>query len=171
MVTLVKHEWHQVDVQYAIEIDESILMEIYPEMDEDEIDELLVQIETGHISVEELVNEACANDIELDWEHQYDDMWTMRKGGYEVTYELGDESSWVEPEKEPEPTHKCTKCKWKGKFYEAQWKSEDADGNELEVSKYVCPYCESDIELTPEGIISREKVQKLFDEIDEDSHE
>ena len=37
MVTIVKHEWHQTDRQYAMEIDEDLLSEIYPDLDEDEI--------------------------------------------------------------------------------------------------------------------------------------
>ena len=37
MVTIVKHEWHQHDRQYAIELDEALLSEIYPDLDEDEI--------------------------------------------------------------------------------------------------------------------------------------
>ena len=93
MVTIVKHEWHHVDVQYAIEIDEDVLSEIYPDMDEDEIADKLQQLADGEIDVEDIVNDAYENDVELEWDHQYDDMWTMRKGGYDVTYELGDESS------------------------------------------------------------------------------
>ena len=32
MVTIVKHEWHQHDRQYAIELDEALLSEIYPDL-------------------------------------------------------------------------------------------------------------------------------------------
>lgn len=90
MVTLVKHEWHQVDSQFALELDEALLAEIYPDLDEDEIDELLVQIETGYKDIEELINDAMDNDVDLEWDRQYDDWWTERKGGFEVTYEIGD---------------------------------------------------------------------------------
>ena len=165
MVTLVKHEWHQVDVQYAIEIDENLLSEIYPDMDEDEIAELLVQIETGYKDIEEVVNDALDNDVELEWDHQYDDMWTMRKGGYDVTYELGDEDSWHSEPPPPEPTHKCTKCKWTGQSYDGDWVWEDKDGNELDESRHVCPYCESDIELTPAGVVAEEERKKRMAEI------
>jgi hypothetical protein len=94
MVTIVKHEWHQHDRQYAIELDAELLSEIYPDLDEDQIDELLVQIETGYKDIEEVLNDAMDNDVEIEWDFQYDDCWTDRKGGYDVTYELGDESSW-----------------------------------------------------------------------------
>lgn len=90
MVTLVKHEWHSVDSQFALELDEALLAEIYPDLDEDEIDELLVQIETGYKDIEELINDAMDNDVDLEWDRQYDDWWTERKGGFEVTYEIGD---------------------------------------------------------------------------------
>ena len=166
MVTLVKHEWHQVDVQYAIEIDEDVLSEIYPDMDEDEIAETLRQIEEGEYDIEELVNDAINNDVELEWDHQYDDMWTMRKGGYDVTYELGDEDSWHTPDAPPEPTHKCTKCKWKGQSYDAEWMWQDADGNDLDEAKTVCPMCDSDLELTPEGVTADNERKQRMAEIE-----
>ena len=90
MVTLVKHEWHQVDSQFEIELDEALLSEIYPDLDEDEISEKLAQIESGEISIEEIVEEASDNNVDLEWDRTYDDWWTERKGGYEVTYELGE---------------------------------------------------------------------------------
>lgn len=167
MVTIVKHEWHQVDVQYAIELDESLLSEIYPDMEEEEIANLMQQLENEDFDIEDIINDADAEGVELEWEHQQDDMWTMRKGGYDVTYEYGDESSWVEPDAPPEPTHKCTNCKWTGQSYELDWLYEDKDGNELDEVKRVCPYCESDIELTPHGVIKEEEHKKRMAEIDE----
>ncbi len=113
---------------------------------------MLVDLEEGNIDVETVVNDAWDNDIELDWEHQYDDNWTSRKGGYDVTYELGDESSWyTAPEDEPH-THKCTNCKWTGQKYDAEWCWTDKQGNEISEPRKICPYCESDTELTEYGI-------------------
>ena len=152
MVTIVKHEWHQHDRQYAIELDEALLSEIYPDLDEDEIAQKLAGIESGEVDYEEVINDAYENDIEIEWDFQYDDCWTDRKGGYDVTYELGDESSWHSDPPEPEPTHKCTKCKWTGQQYEADWQWQDADGNDLDEAKKVCPMCDSDTELTEAGI-------------------
>ena len=152
MVTIVKHEWHQHDRQYAIELDEALLSEIYPDLDEDEIVQKLTDIASGEVDYEEVLNDAYENDVEIEWDFQYDDCWTDRKGGYDVTYELGDESSWHhEPEPDP-PTHKCTNCKWEGTEYEGEWKWEDENGNELDEAKYVCKYCESDITPTEFGI-------------------
>lgn len=166
MVTLVKHEWHQVDRQYAIEIDEAILSEIYPDLDDDEIAEKLQQIEDGDISVDDIVSDAYDNDVDLEWDHQYDDCWTDRKGGYDVTYELGDDSSWHSEPPPPEPTHKCTKCKWKGQQYEAEWQWEDSEGNEYDEAKYVCPMCDSELELTEHGVVEEEARKKRMAEID-----
>ena len=162
MVTIVKHEWHQHDRQYAIEIDEALLSEIYPDLDEDEIKQKLADIESGELGYEEVLDDANENDVDIEWEFQYDDCWTDRKGGYDVTYELGDESSWVEPDKEPEPTHKCTNCKWIGQSYDPGWAWEDKDGNEIDEPRKVCPYCESDVELTEHGV--KEKDEELVDE-------
>lgn len=152
MVTVVKHEWHQHDRQYAIEIDEALLSEIYPDLDEDEIAQKLADIEAGEIDYEEVLDDANENDVDIEWEFQYDDCWTDRKGGYDVTYELGDADSWhSDPVPDP-PTHKCTKCKWEGSEYEADWVWPEADETgELEAKK-VCKYCESDTALTEFGI-------------------
>lgn len=165
MVTLVKHEWHQVDSQFAFELDDIKLMEIYPDLDDVEIAEKLRQIEDGEIDIEELLQDAYDNDVEIDWDRQYDDWWTDRKGGYEVTFELGDESSWHSEPAPPEPTHKCTKCKWIGQSYDAEWQWEDSDGNEYDEAKHVCPMCDSDLELTPEGVVKEEESKKRIAEI------
>lgn len=165
MVTIVKHEWHSHDRQYAIELDEALLSEIYPDLDEDEIAQKLADIESGEESVDQVMEDAFENDVEIEWDFQYDDCWTDRKGGYEVTYELGDESSWVD-NSPPEPTHKCTKCKWKGQKYDADWQWEDSQGNAYDEAKHVCPMCESDLELTPEGVIKEEEQRKRMAEID-----
>jgi hypothetical protein len=190
MVTIVKHEWHSHDRQYAIELDETLLSEIYPELDEDEIAEKLKQIEDGELDFEEVLNDAYDNDVEIEWDFQYDDCWTDRKGGYDVTYELGDESSWVEPEKEPEPTHKCTKCRWTGQSYNTLTQHLREDGTVIEdyygsdeesySEKDVCPMCDSDVELTEVGIQeekersereARWKAEGLFDDDPEEEEE
>ena len=167
MVTLVKHEWHSHDRQYAIELDAELLSEIYPDLDEDEITEKLLQIEAGEIDVEEVVNEAWENDVEIEWEFQYDDCWTDRKGGYDITYKLGDESSWHTPPEEAPDTTKCTKCRWTGKNYETRTQHHRADGTVIEdyyateeVSDHttdVCPMCDSSVELTEAGVAEEEK--------------
>jgi len=175
MVTIVKHEWHQHDRQYAIEIDEELLGEIYPDLDEDEIKQKLADIELGEVDYEEVFSDAMENDVEIDWEFQYDDCWTDRKGGYDVTYELGDESSWVvEPEPAPH-THKCTNCKWTGQSYDAEWSWVDKNGTEIDEPRKVCPYCESDTELTEAGVIaekeSAERTARWAKETAEDDEE
>ena len=175
MVTIVKHEWHQHDRQYAIEIDEELLSEIYPDLDEDEIAEKLKQIVDGEVDYEDVLNDASDNDVEIEWEFQYDDCWTDRKGGYDVTYELGDESSWVvEPEPAPH-THKCTNCKWTGQSYDAEWSWVAKDGTEIDDPRKVCPYCESDTELTEAGVAeekaSAERNARWAKEVEEEDEE
>lgn len=173
MVTIVKHEWHQVDRQYVIEIDENLLTEIYPDLDEDEIADKLQQLADGEIDVDDIVNDAYDNDVDLEWDHQYDDCWTDRKGGYEVTYELGDEDSYhFEPE-EPPATHKCTKCRWEGKSWETRTAYVNEQGevlpddcDEWHDSKDVCPMCDSDVGLTEYGQQEQEERAKRMAEID-----
>lgn len=175
MVTLIKHEWHQVDSQFAVEIDTDILADIYPDLDEDELDELLVQIETGNKDIDELVEEAMDAGVDLEWDRQYDDWWTDRKGGYDVTYELGDENSWHTPDTPPEPTHQCTKCRWKGNKYETGTLYLNEDGSiheeddlEYHSTKDVCPMCDSDVALTEEGLRQEEAMRKLHADLDKE---
>jgi hypothetical protein len=91
MVTLVKHEWHSVDSQFELELDEDLLSEIYPDLDEDEIAALLKQVEDGEADIEDIIMEAMNNDIDIEWDRVYDDWWTDRKGGYDITYEVKSE--------------------------------------------------------------------------------
>jgi hypothetical protein len=91
MVTLVKHEWHSVDSQFEIELDEDLLSEIYPDMDEDEITALLKQVEDGEADIEDIIMDAMNNDVDIEWDRVYDDWWTDRKGGYDITYEVKSE--------------------------------------------------------------------------------
>jgi hypothetical protein len=91
MVTLVKHEWHSVDSQFEIELDENLLSEIYPDLDEDEIASLLKQVEDGEVDIETVVSDAMENSVDIEWDRVYDDWWTDRKGGYDITYEVKSE--------------------------------------------------------------------------------
>jgi len=173
MVTVVKHEWHSHDRQYAIEIDEDILSEIYPDLNEDEIALMLKQIENGEIDVEEVIDEAYENNVEIDWQFQYDDCWTDRKGGYEVTYELGDEDSYHSEPEEPPATHKCTKCRWEGKKWESRTVYVNEQGDVLpddcetfHDTKDGCPMCDSDLELTEAGIQEEKERAERMAEID-----
>lgn len=168
MVTLVKHEWHQVDRQYTIELTVDLLEEIYPDMDEDELEKLYQELESGEADIDSIIEDAWNNEVDLEWEHQLDDCWTDRKGGYETTYEYGDEDSWYHNPPPPEPTHKCTKCKWTGQSYDAEWSWEDKEGNEIEDPRKICPYCESDLELTEHGIIEEKEREQRYAKIKEE---
>jgi hypothetical protein len=88
MVTVVKSEWHSVEKRYSAEIDEDILAEIYPEMEEDEIQQMLKDLESGDASIDAIMEDA-GWDVNIDWDWMdEDDWWTDRKGGYDVTYEV-----------------------------------------------------------------------------------
>lgn len=90
MVTVVKHEWHQVDSQFELDFDAELLSEIYPDLTDVEITDLLVNIENGDADIDTIVIDAMDSNIDLEWNPVYDDWWTSRKGGFEVTYEVGD---------------------------------------------------------------------------------
>jgi len=91
MVTVVKSEWHQVEKRYAFDIDEDVLNEIYPDDTVEEIEQKLKDLESGDLDIEQLVSDAWEEGVYIDWDWMdEDDWWTDRKGGYEVTYQLGE---------------------------------------------------------------------------------
>lgn len=91
MVMIVKSEWHSVEKRYGFEVDESVLSEIYPDSDEKEIKKILKEMKSGERSVDDVVEAAFEADVDIDWDWlDEDDWWTDRKGGYDVTYELGE---------------------------------------------------------------------------------
>ena len=90
MVCIVKSEWHSVEKRYQLEIDRDMFGEIYPEIeDAAELDLMYLNFEAGEISVDEVIEKAWEEDVDLDWDWMdEDDWWTDRKGGYDVTYEV-----------------------------------------------------------------------------------
>lgn len=89
-VTIVKKEWHQVCSEYSFDLTLDILQEIYPTHDEEELDQLFRDIKDGNVEIEDIIVDAMDNDVEIEWNHEDDDWWTVRKGGFEVTYQLDD---------------------------------------------------------------------------------
>lgn len=92
MVQVVKSEWHSVEKRYGFEIDEDVLNEIYPDATIEEIEQKLKDLVSGDLSIDELINDAWEEGVDIDWDYlDEDDWWTDRKGGYDVTYEVVDE--------------------------------------------------------------------------------
>jgi hypothetical protein len=71
-----------------------LLSEIYPEKPEEELIKFLEDLESGDILIDDVIADAMDNDVELEWDHHYDDWWTSRKGGYEITYEIDSETNF-----------------------------------------------------------------------------
>ena len=90
---VMKHEWHSVDSQWTFEITEDFIAEVYPELEEDEVKQKMEALASGEAEVTEIMDDAWNAGVDIDWDHEYDDWWTSRKGGYDVTYDLieGDE--------------------------------------------------------------------------------
>lgn len=90
MVQVVKSEWHQIERRYGYDIDRDIFGEIYCDIeDEAEIDLMFLQFENGEIPIEEVLDKADEENVELFWEWlDQDDWYTERKGGFDVTYQI-----------------------------------------------------------------------------------
>lgn len=90
MVKLVKKEWHQVTTELSYELTIDDLEQIYPDFSGNDLQKILNDVKSGNLDIDDLVADAINADVNFDWDHVYDDWWTHRKGGYDVTYELGE---------------------------------------------------------------------------------
>ena len=90
MITITKVEHHSVNWHYVATIDADFLAEVYPDMEEDEFDELVKQVEAGEYDIDEIISAAYDAGVDIDWDMQHEDVWTDRKGGYDVTFGYGD---------------------------------------------------------------------------------
>ena len=88
MVQVMKHEWHSVDSQFLFDLTIDVLEEIYPDLSKKELKALLKEVANGEADLEQIFQDARDNDVEIEWDRDYDDWWTDRKGGYEITYEV-----------------------------------------------------------------------------------
>ena len=86
-VKIYKSEWHQIEKRYVAEIDEDLVNELYPDNTKKKNKEILKGFKDGTTDIEEFMSDAFG-EIDIDWDHEYDDLWTDRKGGYEITYEV-----------------------------------------------------------------------------------
>lgn len=82
-----KIEWHSVAREYYAVIDEQVLAQVYPDLSEEEVAELFQALLDGTQDIESVVEDDWGNGY-IEFEHDYDDWWTDRKGGYEITYEV-----------------------------------------------------------------------------------
>jgi len=85
-IRFIENEWHQTKIANQKEVETEMLTEIgvteeeFMSFLEDEIEELS---DDKQNAINELI-------MDLDTLDSYEDMWTMRKGGYDTTYELGE---------------------------------------------------------------------------------
>lgn len=101
MIRIIKSEWHQVEKRYALVLSRDELVEIYPDYDDNLIDELYNDFMNGDGDVDQLIEDSNDQEVYLDWDWlDEDDWWTDRKGGYEVTYEVETDYEYPMSDKE-----------------------------------------------------------------------
>jgi len=85
-IRFIENEWHQTKIANQKEVETEMLTEIgvteeeFMSFLEDEIEELS---DDKQNAINELI-------MDLDTLDSYEDMWTMRKGGFDTTYEVGE---------------------------------------------------------------------------------
>jgi hypothetical protein len=85
-IRFIENEWHQTKIANQKEVSLEQLEEIgvteeeFMNFIDDEIDDLSDE-------KQDAINDLM---MDLDTLDSYEDMWTMRKGGFETTYELGE---------------------------------------------------------------------------------
>lgn len=85
-IRFIENEWHQTKIANQKEVELEQLTEIG--VTEEEFMDF-IDGEEDNLSEEK---QDAINDLimDLDTLDQYEDMWTMRKGGFDTTYELGE---------------------------------------------------------------------------------
>ena len=87
-IKLSKVEHHQVNYHYSIDFDFDVLEEIYPDHTKKELKEIWKQMQAGDESVISDVIHDAFGEVDIEWDLEYKDNWTDRKGGYDTTYGL-----------------------------------------------------------------------------------
>ena len=87
-IKLSKIEHHSVNYYSSIEFEYDLLEEIYPDHTKKELKEIWKQMQAGNESViADVLNDAFG-EVDIEWNSEYEDNWTDRKGGYDITYGL-----------------------------------------------------------------------------------
>jgi len=86
-------EWHQVQRKYQLEIDVAYLKDIFPDKSDKEVQQMFDDLVSGDLLVDDLEEMGYEENgydkfYGIDWDYMdEDDWWTMRKGGFDVTYD------------------------------------------------------------------------------------
>ena len=85
-IRFIENEWHQTKIANQKEVEAEMLTEIGVTEEE-----FMCFLEDEFEELSDDKQDAINNLImDLDTLDSYEDMWTMRKGGFETTYELGE---------------------------------------------------------------------------------
>lgn len=88
MARIIRSEWHQLERRYYVEVDKKLLQKVYPFYTEEEVNIIYDSITNGTMDLKEIMILCEEDNIEVNWMHELDDVWSNRKGGYDVSYEL-----------------------------------------------------------------------------------
>ena len=85
-VVLTKVEHHQVNYHYKTVLTYDQLADIYSDLEKSEIKEAWENIKNGDEHEINQLMDYAFGEVDIEWDMEYEDNWTDRKGGYDVTY-------------------------------------------------------------------------------------
>ena len=88
MIKVTKIEHHRVNSSYTAKLTLELLAEIYPDLEDFEVAKLMKNIASGKVKIDDVIEEAIDNDVELNWDPEKNDWWTVEKGGFDVTFKI-----------------------------------------------------------------------------------
>ncbi len=81
---VIKSELHQVERRYATDIDIDFLAQVYFDMSDKELNEAMNRLESGELTIKELMEDAKYAWYEINWESLDEDSWEYLDVIYEI---------------------------------------------------------------------------------------
>ena len=85
-IVLTKVEHHSVNYHYKTLFEYDDLKDLYPDSTPKELKVTWNAMKAGDESVISQVMDDAFGEMDMEWDMEYEDNWTDRKGGYDVTY-------------------------------------------------------------------------------------
>jgi hypothetical protein len=82
---VIKSKWHQVERRYATDIDIDFLAQVYSDMSDKELGETMNRLESGKMTIDELMTDVVDAWFDIDWKWLDEDEWWA---DHKITYKV-----------------------------------------------------------------------------------